>query len=349
VNPRTDLPAPLFVRLGAFGDMVMMIPAIRALALRFGQACDVVSAGPWTEPLLARVPEAGQLLPIEDRSAPYLLSRDQRHLVRWLREQPPRPVYLCEHHAKLRWLLERGGVPAEWVCWVTEMPVVHGEHWAARALRLANQTPPALAAPPPAAPLALLTDLRPRLNEADHVDCQAWLERRGWADAPLVLLQPGNKKTMRRGWRRRAGNVKWWPEQHWAEVARGVLERLPEAWVLLCGSPGEGALAEDIRRLAGRTRVVVATRDLPIPRLLALQARAHSMISVDTGPAHSAAAMGCPLVVMFAVWQARQQSAPIAAGAPVVPLGPASADDVPGLRAVNPAEVLQAWRRMVGG
>jgi heptosyltransferase-2/heptosyltransferase-3 len=34
-------------------------------------------------------------------------------------------------------------------------------------------------------------------------------------------------------------------------------------------------------------------------RLLALQERAAGMISVDTGPAHSGAALDCPLVVLF--------------------------------------------------
>jgi heptosyltransferase-2/heptosyltransferase-3 len=34
-------------------------------------------------------------------------------------------------------------------------------------------------------------------------------------------------------------------------------------------------------------------------RLLALLSMAHSCISVDTGPAHVAAALDCPLVVLF--------------------------------------------------
>jgi ADP-heptose:LPS heptosyltransferase len=33
--------------------------------------------------------------------------------------------------------------------------------------------------------------------------------------------------------------------------------------------------------------------------LLPLLQRAHSMISVDTGPAHAAAALGCPTVALF--------------------------------------------------
>ncbi len=39
---------------------------------------------------------------------------------------------------------------------------------------------------------------------------------------------------------------------------------------------------------------------MTVPRLLALIERADSMISVDTGPAHAAAALDCPLTVMFA-------------------------------------------------
>jgi heptosyltransferase-2/heptosyltransferase-3 len=56
-------------------------------------------------------------------------------------------------------------------------------------------------------------------------------------------------------------------------------------------------------------------------RLLALCASAHSMISVDTGPAHAAAALGLPLVVLFggqpqAQWLPRSSS-----GSPVIGIG----------------------------
>jgi heptosyltransferase-2/heptosyltransferase-3 len=39
--------------------------------------------------------------------------------------------------------------------------------------------------------------------------------------------------------------------------------------------------------------------DLPIPRLLALLERADGLLTVDSGPAHAAAAVGCPQVVLF--------------------------------------------------
>ena len=39
--------------------------------------------------------------------------------------------------------------------------------------------------------------------------------------------------------------------------------------------------------------------NLPIPRLVALLARAAALITVDSGPAHAAAAVGCPQIVLF--------------------------------------------------
>jgi len=38
---------------------------------------------------------------------------------------------------------------------------------------------------------------------------------------------------------------------------------------------------------------------LPIPRLVALLDRADGLMTVDSGPAHAAAAVGCPQVVLF--------------------------------------------------
>src|SRR5690606_9448297 len=86
----------------------------------------------------------------------------------------------------------------------------------------------------------------------------------------------------------------------WAAVAQAVLAAMPDARVVLCGSPPEHPLLEDIRAAAGgHPHVFNGANALPIPRLLALIERAHSMVSVDTGPAHAAAALGCPLLVMF--------------------------------------------------
>ena len=58
-----------------------------------------------------------------------------------------------------------------------------------------------------------------------------------------------------------------------------------------------------------------------MPRLLALCARSHSMISVDTGPAHAAAALGLPLVVLFGAHSQQQWLPRSPCGSPVLGVG----------------------------
>jgi len=336
---------PLVIRFGAFGDMVLMIPVLKLLRERYGRACDVVSSGPWTEPLLQRVPAAGERFYLTSRRAPYWFNRSQQKLVRWLRARPPGPVYVFEPDEKTFSLLRRARIAPEWIVSFRDHPRRPGEHILAHSLRLARATPAALA---PAVPDTSATpDARPSLTDADRRDCADWLARQNLSDSPLVLIQPGNKKTMRRGRRRRRTNLKYWPEENWARVIAAVRENFPATRVLLCGSPAERPLAEDIRRRVPADGVIVATDDLPIPRLLALQERAHSMISVDTGPAHSAAAMGCPLVVLFAHIDP-QLYAPIPTTAPVKILRPdTTATEIP-FASIAPETVVAAWRELAG-
>jgi heptosyltransferase-2/heptosyltransferase-3 len=113
---------------------------------------------------------------------------------------------------------------------------------------------------------------------------------------------------------------KAWPIERWAELLRSVHERMPDAAIVLCGAPRETLLLGWIHTAVNLPTAVFAA-ELPLGRLLALCARAHSMISVDTGPAHAAAALSLPLVVMFggqpqAQWLPRSPS-----GSPVIGIG----------------------------
>lgn len=338
--------APLVIRFGAFGDMVLMIPVLKLLHARYGRPADIVSSGPWTEPLLQRVPAAGPRFYLTSRRAPYWFNRSQQQLVRWLRTRAPGPVYVFEPDEKPLSLLRRAGIAPGWICTLRDLPRTPGEHILAHTLRLARATPAALAGSAP--PDAPTPDHRPTLSDADRRDCETWLAQRGLADAPLVLVQAGNKKTMKRGSRHRSSNVRYWPEANWARAIAGVRAALPASRVILTGSPSERPIAEDIVALlpAGTEGVAIATDDLPISRLLALQARAHSMISVDTGPAHSAAAMGCPLAVMFTRRPecAASLYAPIPTSAPVKILETPADATAPDLSSIAPETVLAAWR-----
>ncbi len=115
----------------------------------------------------------------------------------------------------------------------------------------------------------------------------------------LVLFQAGNKKTTRKGKRDRTSNIKYWPEQQWASLIDRIVASEPDTQILLCGAPSEVDLCEDIAALC-------QPADLPLTRLMALASIADACISVDTGPAHIAAALGCPLVVLFGQSDPRQ-------------------------------------------
>jgi heptosyltransferase-2/heptosyltransferase-3 len=165
----------------------------------------------------------------------------------------------------------------------------------------------------------------------------------------LVLVQPGHKKTYKRG---RIGTLqhdKHWPAERWATVIRAVIADLPDAAVLVCGSRREAGLVQEIIDAVGAmpmsARIVNVARRPSLQRLVALSARAHSMISVDTGPAHVAGAMDCPLVVLYGAagwgrWLPRTPSTDVMALGVRAPTAGAKLLDL------SADDVIAAWRRL---
>jgi len=333
--------APLVVRCGAFGDVILATTLMRLVAARYGSPVDVVGAGAWTRPLLQNEPWLGHLHVLTSRKTPYLLCPSQWQLVRWLRGRGRGPVYVGDWVPEMIRLLERGGVhPDDIVTLDAESRRQYeSQPWPDRWLALGSRNP--------AQPYeTIAVDAREfrvpsiTLSGADRDAAANWLRSEG-LDGPLVLFQPGNKRTHKRGKLQTAQGPKYWAPECWAAVARAILQDLPNARILLCGSPPEFEMIEDIREAAGRDpRVRNGARELPIPRLLALIERAHSMVSVDTGPGHAAAALGCPLLVLFGD-SSTLQWRPIGPGAVTVIQGRnARVSDIPA------EEVVEGWRRL---
>ena len=334
---------PLVVRCGAFGDVVVLTPLIHLLAARYQARVDVVGAGPWTRPLLTDDPAVGRVELITSRNTPYPLCPSQWRVARWLRQRGRGPVYMCDNHPRLLALLRRGGVPDEDI---VRRPVedtgAPPRLWPDLWLEMGQADPPASYRTVEVA----AQDYRlPALYvpEAARAELAAWRAGRGLA-GPLVLLQPGNKRTHKRGTVATRQHPKYWPPQSWAALAQGIWQQTPDAQVLLCGSPPEAAVLEEVRVAAGNDpRLHNLAHELPIPRLLALIEAADSMVSVDTGPAHAAAALGCPLVVMFG------PASPLKWR----PLGPAQVialrvdkGDQSLVRDLPAAQVIEAWRSL---
>jgi heptosyltransferase-2/heptosyltransferase-3 len=222
-------------------------------------------------------------------------------------------------------LLSRGGIPEQYIVDVRNHSLLPGEHATEQWRRLAQITPVAIATPRGTGPAtaespdaespdagsragsrlldgeiaAVTPGCHLQVSDQQRIDLEAWLRARGLSAAPLILIQIGNKRTMRRGLRRLAVNNKYWPNERWAEVLRHIRLQYPDHAIVLLGTGPECALNQEVAALANIARLYNAADDLPIPRLVALLARAAGLITVDSGPAHAAAAVGCPLVVLF--------------------------------------------------
>jgi heptosyltransferase-2/heptosyltransferase-3 len=331
------------MRCGAFGDMVLLTALLRQLEARLGTPADLIASGPWTLPLLQGQPGVGEIFVLRSRRSPYWASPDQQRLVRWLRARGPGPTWYCDSGVG-RDLLRRGGIPDDFVCEDQTLPRVAGEHFVDRWIRFANLTPPAFATQLAPARIRVQSKAVLNVNESARSALAAWLGRRGLSERELLLIQAGNKRTMR-GWlRRRATNTKYWPEERWAEVIQALRAARPEAAILLLGVPHEFALNEDIMRRAHVPGLYNAADDLPIDILLPLLERAASLVSVDTGPAHAAAALECPTVALFGTSDPLLYR-PGGVTTPAIVLT-GEIDGHPNILGIQAAAVIAAWRKL---
>jgi heptosyltransferase-2/heptosyltransferase-3 len=152
---------------------------------------------------------------------------------------------------------------------------------------------------------------------------------------------------MRSWYYRSALNSKYWPEHSWAAVLRGLRAEHPEHELILLGVKSEFHLNNRIAKLSGLERVHNIAGDVPVAILLPLLEHASGMISVDTGPAHAAAALGCQTLVLFGQADPRLYR-PGGVSTPAVVLTGQMHGEAD-IRGISPDDVLNAWRRLVSG
>jgi len=327
--------------------MIMLSTLLEILHRRFGQPCRIIGAGGWGAKIYQSHPDVAEVICLGRHTA-FFLDREWWRALRTLHANRAAPVYVCEDFPRklprVRRLLRLSGTPASHCVFMEDMLAAaqrHGqapEHWVDRLVALGRCTPPAFREadfpwPEPAPRCGPQLEVTP----AEGLECEAWLASKGWLGRPLVLVQPGNQRMMRGGSQPRISpdDHKAWPVERWAalllHLQQHLQRRIPQALILLVGAPQEAAFLESIRAEARLPSIDLAV--LPLRRLFALCAVSHSMISVDTGPAHAAAAVGLPLVVLFGaypagVWQPRS-----AVGSPVIGIGgpPAASrlDEIP--------------------
>jgi heptosyltransferase-2/heptosyltransferase-3 len=321
--------------------MVLVTSLIRDLNLRFGRKVDVLTSGPWSEPLLAGQSGVGEIFCVRSRKTPYWLSLDQQRVVRRLRLRGMSPTWYCDGNDAARRMLAHAGFRDDLVVDVKDHPLLPGEHATQQWRRLARILPGTGRAEGEG-----LVDgaggCRLDVSDAQRADLEGWLRARRLSSRPLIAVQVGNKRTMRRGLRRLAVNSKYWPNERWVVVLRHLRARNPAHAVVLLGTGPECLLNQEIMVSAGVDGLHNAADDLPVPRLVALLAHAQGLITVDSGPAHAGAAVGCPQVVLFGKASTSLYRPWGSAGADVKVLT-GQMDGEPNMLGIDARDVMAAW------
>jgi ADP-heptose:LPS heptosyltransferase len=289
----------LCVRLDAMGDVLMTTPALRALKSARPDRHLALLASPAGAEIAALLPEVDEVIVYE---APWIKASDARPpddprpdlaLVRRLADaafdaaivftvhsQSPLPAALLCHLAGIPRRLAHSrdkpyGLLTEWV--TEPEPQMPLRHEARRQLDLLSAVgidgrDERLSVRVPASASRRVRGLL----ESAEID----------ARLPWLLVHPGATAPSRR-----------YPEERWADAVR-LVERETGWPIVWSGSTNERSFVDAIKSHAGVG--VSFAGDLSVGDLAALVALAPLLLTNNTGPAHLAAAVGTPVVDVYA-------------------------------------------------
>jgi len=249
---------PIVIRLGRLGDMVLLSPLLNLLHRRYRMPCWLIGSGPWSLQLYREHPDVARVWSFVGRHTPFLVGPTWWRVAWALRYSGRSPIYVCEtatsHQLdRIKALLALSGVARERCVFMRDERSTEGnEHGVDRLLRFGRHTPSSLQASGYLSP-----DVRaaPRIHVLDdaRLDCAVWMRARGLCGRPIVLIQPGNRRSMRyRRWRTDRIDDKAWSSSKWAELLRLIHECQPQVQFVLCGSrieAGVDVAAPDPQRL----------------------------------------------------------------------------------------------------
>jgi ADP-heptose:LPS heptosyltransferase len=336
---RADAPPGrlLAVRLGAVGDVVRTLPAVRLLRRTWPAARIAWAVEPGAAPLVTGHPDIDEVIVLErrtlERSAwrrPGAALGTLRRFVAALSGFAPALSLDFQSSFKSGLVARISGAPVrvgfdapqdrEGSHLFANHRVLLPEPRVSRVLRAA-----ALARAAGAEDGPLVVDLA--LSAEDRRAAETERARLA-GDARLVAIAPFS--SLRQAWKR-------YPAERWAAIAAGLAARGFAVGVV--GGPTEQDEARALAAAAG-TRVL-ATAPLPLKPLAALLGRADLVISGDTGPMHLAWAAGAPVVAIYGPTDP-VLNAPWGEGhAILAPAQPTARDDADKFPGISPDLVLE--------
>ena len=283
----------LVIDFGQLGDVVLSLPALRAIRERFPHARITIAVGKPAGEIVKLSGYANDVLEVdrvalrdgvklvsigrifkfvgEVRKAKYdfvidLHSLSETNLLGWLSGAPKR-LYARRPGRSLDSLANFNPRPPR------EAKQAHAVD------RYLDVIKPLGIENPPRLPVLKTT------TAADQAVEKILKKEKASSGTLLVGLFPGAGHESRR-----------WPLEHFAEVADHLI-RNAKVRVIVFAGPEERPLVPQMRTMFP-TKTIFLDR-LTIPQLLSAQARLTLFISNDTGPAHTAAAMGTPVVLIM--------------------------------------------------
>lgn len=282
-------PRILIVKLGAVGDVVHTLPALRALRQALPEAHIGWVAHPGPAGLLEGHPALDELILLPRRPSQYGGVTGFRQLLRQIRSARPGWDYAIDFQgltksglvALLSGARERVGFAHSGSRELNPLFINNRVATGARSvIRMNMELLTALGVSPEGAATASYPD------GAEHATyIREWREGKGLGDERFLVIDPFA------GW-----ETKLWPAEHWAETARRATEELGLRPLIFYG-PGEKDHAAE---LAGQMDGAVLAPETTLLQYVALLRQcARAIIAADTGPMHIAASLGVPAVALF--------------------------------------------------
>jgi heptosyltransferase-2 len=269
------------------GDVVMSLPAVRALRASFPKMELAVLARPWVADLYRILPEVNRVI-LEDPKGTHAGSEGRARLVSELKVHEFDRAVCLPSSFGTAWTLWRARIP-ERIGYANELrsPLLTralrgehrpGEHQVFRHLRLAEAA--GASRPDP-------LDASLPVSDAVIARARALLHETGWANEPFLAAHVASF----------AHAAKRWPIARFAAVfdalsAQGIT-------TVLLGSGGEAVRNAEAAALARTANVLDLAGKTTLPETVAVLRLARGFLGNDSGVAHLAAAAGTPATVVF--------------------------------------------------
>lgn len=268
------------------GDAVMAQPLLRLLKQQYPQAAIDVLAPAWIAPVLRAMTEVDTILETPFRHGALQL-RERWRFSRLLRERGYMAAYILPNTLKFALL--------PWMAGIRKRIGYRGEsrYGLINVMHYDDKNKPrpmvafyaALAlAPSEGLPAGLP---KPVLTVVPEQRDQALSSLGLRQDQPLICFAPGAE----------FGTAKRWPPGHFAQLAHHILQRHPNAQIVLLGSGKDSEVCDLIRSLCPAVHHLAGKTSLD--QAVALMSAATAMVSNDSGLLHIASALNRPVIAIY--------------------------------------------------